>query len=151
MNDDEEGSKAEEEDYFGIGQTTPFAIELQIGRGEVKLQCRETSYSSGPSVEITLAEFELIFAAKFLTGISDYLYICAQTLNITHRGDNCHEFTPWVYAKTSSHRFNPRGSAMDEESDPMLSLSVKIENEEISRSLAHFTVAISLSNTTGRG
>lgn len=100
---------------YGIGQTTPIGIELQIGSGEILLHCRETAYGSGPTVSIDLTGFELLFSAKFLSGIADYLYIAAKTLAIKHRGDNCPEFTPWVYAKSARNQFANRNYNINQE------------------------------------
>jgi len=134
---------------FGGGKSTPFGIELHIGTGEITLNCVETVHNrSGPVIKIDLTGFELIFTAKFQSGIADYLYIAAQTLTIKHRVDNCHEFTQWLYPKSTQRKLSGRSISSDD--TPMLALSVKIENEELSRDLAQFTVAVSVSNTTIR-
>ena len=116
------------------------------------LHCRQSKYGPGPVVNLTLSGFELLFAAKFLSGIADYLYIATQSLAIRHRGENQADYTQWVYPKScsASRRFGYQSTTYPEDSDPMLALAVKIENEEVSRALAHFTVAVCVSNLAVR-
>lgn len=132
-------------------QTTPLALELDIEDGDVILHCRPTNNSPGPEIQIDISDFKLIFAVKYLSGVADYLYISAQTLSIKHRVDQCAEFINWLFPKQSGrHSFYRESLENHSDLDPMLTLSLKLENEEDSRSLAHYTVAVGIANTTVR-
>ena len=88
-----------------------------------------------------------------IPGIADYLYISTQSLAIRHRGENQADYTQWVYPKSclASRRFGGyQSTSYQEDSHPMLALALKIENEEVSRALAHFTVAVCVSNLAVR-
>jgi autophagy-related protein 2 len=135
----------------GTTQPTPIAIELDIEDGEVVLNCRQTNNSPGPEIHIDISSFKLIFAGKYLSGVADYIYISAQTLTIKHRPDQCAEFTAWVYPKFEEKSgYFHRHRESENEADPMIKISLKLENEEDERRLAHYTVAVGLSNTSVR-
>ena len=70
---------------YGLGSSTDFALQLIIGRGTVKLNCRESHEMNHPVVTANLAQFNLLFAAKYLSGPADYLYIGAHDLEVRHR------------------------------------------------------------------
>ena len=111
MTDEEE--ETEGEISFGGSQTTAFGIELQIGSGDILLHCRESIYGSGPTINLALAGFELIFSAKYLSGIADYLFIACRTLTIRHRPDNSPEYTPWLYPKSAANCFRNYNSPQE--------------------------------------
>ena len=127
---------------YGLGSSTDFALELVIGRGLVKLNCRESHEMNHPVVTAQLAKFNLFFAAKYLSGPADYLYIAAHDLEVKHRSQSMGEDLVWLYAT------QPYNSIAAE--SPLLAVSLKIENEELTRSLAHFTVGIALSQVSVR-
>ena len=127
---------------YGLGSSTDFALELVIGRGTVKLNCRESHELNHPIVTAELAKFDLLFAAKYLSGPADYLYIATHGLEVRHRAQSMGEDLVWLYST------QPYSSISAEA--PLLAVSLKIENEELTRSLAHFTVGIALDEVSVR-
>ena len=83
---------------YGMGSATPFGLELEIGRGNVKLNCRESNIGTGPTINLDLAGFNLLFGAKYLSGIADHLFISAHDLQITHKLESDPEETVWLYS-----------------------------------------------------
>ena len=130
---------------YGMGSATPFGLELEIGRGNVKLNCRESNIGTGPTINLDLAGFNLLFGAKYLSGIADHLFISAHDLQITHKLESDPEETVWLYStEARSHSIESHSE------NPVIAIAVKIENEETTRSLAHFTVGIALDDLSVR-
>ena len=89
---------------YGMGSATPFGLELEIGRGNVKLNCRESNIGTGPTINLDLAGFNLLFGAKYLSGIADHLFISAHDLQITHKLESDPEETVWLYSTEAGFR-----------------------------------------------
>jgi len=51
---------------YGTGSATGFGLELEIGTGNIKLNCRESTYGQGPIINLDIINFTLFFAAKYL-------------------------------------------------------------------------------------
>ena len=54
------------ESNYGSGNATNLGLELEIGNGQIKLNCRESTYGRGPQINLDIREFTLLFAAKYL-------------------------------------------------------------------------------------
>ena len=108
---------------YGMGSATPFGLELEIGRGNVKLNCRESNIGTGPTINLDLAGFNLLFGAKYLSGIADHLFISAHDLQITHKLESDPEETVWLYStEARSHSIESHSE------NPVIAIAVKIEN-----------------------